>query len=189
MTIWKRFFTIIIALVLLAAMLPSYVLKSSAIAGPLQFDAQGKFIVMQIADVQVSSGLFIDSRVINLLKNAIARYHPDLCVFTGDNQTAGSLLYKGAIDKIIAPLTDTNTKFAVTFGNHEEDGTPKITKQKQYDYYKSKGGSNFIDHDVSALSGVGSGVIPIYPNGQTSGTPAFQVYLMDSGTYASSGYD
>lgn len=190
MTKKKRLLSLLLAVSLVATIAPWASLKASAsFTGALQFDTDGKFTVMQIADIQVSSAITVDSRVTNLLKNAIARYHPDLCVFTGDNQTGGSLLYKGAIDKFLAPLIDSNTKFAVTFGNHEEDGWPKVTKQTQYDYYKSKGGNNFIDHDVSSLSGVGSGAIPIYPNGQTSGTPAFQVYLMDSGMYASSGYD
>ncbi len=184
----KRIISFVLAIVMIVTIAPRSAMKASAsFAGALQFDTEGKFTVMQIADVQVSSGLFINSRVINLLKNAIARYHPDLCVFTGDNQTGTSVLYKGAIDKIIAPMTDTNTKFAVTFGNHDDEGG--VSKQTQYDYYKSKGGNNFIDHDVSSLNGVGSGAIPIYPNGQTSGTPAFQVYLMDSGSDASSGYD
>ena len=190
MTIWKRFFTIILVLAMLTAMLPSSILKSSAaFSGALQFDSAGKFTVMQIADIQSSTATALSPRVITLLENAIARYQPDLCVFTGDNQTGGSLNYKFVINKFLAPLIDTNTKFAVAFGNHEEDGWPKVTKQTQYDYYMSRGGNNAVDHDVDALSGVGSGVIPIYANGQTSGTPAFQIYLMDSGMYASSGYD
>ncbi|MEI6579320.1 MAG: InlB B-repeat-containing protein, partial [Eubacteriales bacterium] len=92
----------------------------------------------------------------------------------------------------LAPLLNTNTKFAVTFGNHDDEGTPdidKTSKTDQYAYFKSKGGNNFIDHDVSSLTGVGNGVIPIYTNGQSNDTPAFQLYLMDSGSYASSGFD
>ncbi len=190
MTIKKRILSLLLALVMLAALLPPSMLKSSAaFSGALQFDTAGKFTVMQIADIQSNTAIGLSSRVITLLENAIARYQPDLCVFTGDNQTGGSLNYKSVINKFLAPLIDTNTKFAVTFGNHEEDGTPKVSKQTQYDYYMSRGGNNAVDHDIDALSGVGSGAIPIYPNGQASGTPAFQVYLMDSGMYASSGYD
>ena len=126
MTIWKRFFTIILVLAMLTAMLPSSIFKSSAaFSGALQFDSAGKFTVMQIADIQSSTATALSSRVITLLENSIARYQPDLCVFTGDNQTGGSLNYKFVINKFLAPLIDTNTKFAVAFGNHEEDGWPR----------------------------------------------------------------
>ncbi len=190
MKIKKRLFSLLVAAAMLATIIPSSLFKSSAaFTGALQFDTNGKFTVMQIADIQSSSAVGLSSRVITFIENTIARYNPDLCVFTGDNQTGGSFAYKAVINKFLAPLNDTNTKFAVTFGNHDEDGFPNVTKQTQYDYYKSSGGSNFVDHDISALSGVGSGVIPIYANGQTSGTPAFQLFPMDSGMYASSGYD
>ncbi len=184
----RRLFSAFLALAIALTLFPvSSLTASAAFSGALQFDQQGKFTVMQVADIQESTT--VNSRVITLLQKAIARFGPDLVVFTGDNQTGGSLTYKTVINKFLQPLLDTNTKYAVTFGNHDDEGWPSVSKSTQYDYYISHGGNLAIDHDVDALSGVGSGVIPIYPYGQSSGTPAFQVFLMDSGTYASSGYD
>jgi len=189
MPLRNRIIGVFLAALLSASMLPLSRVGSSAVfSGALQFDSNGKFTVMQIADIQDNAD--VDNRVIALLTNAIARYSPDLCVFTGDN-IKGNILttaFKSSVDEFLAPLINTNTKFAVTFGNHDAEGIAP-SKTIQYDYYMSKGGSCAVDHDVDSLDGVGSGVIPIYPYGQTSGTPAFQIYPMDSGDSASSGYD
>ena len=188
----KRLFSLLLAVSLVTAMLPLGALLSQAsYTGALQFDANGKFTVMQIADTQDNENTY--QRIINVITDAVARYQPDLVVFTGDNvieiiTTENN--FQTAVNKITAPLINTNTKFAVTFGNHDDEGPGAPGKQTQYNYFKSRGDFNFIDHDIAGLDGVGSGVIPIYPNGQTSGTPAYQVYLMDSGSDPSTGsYD
>ena len=185
----KRTIGLVLSLLLVLNMLPlSSVNASAAFSGTLQFDNEGKFTVMQISDIQDNAS--VDGTVISMITKAIARYSPDLVVFTGDNVT-GNLTNSGfqsSVNEFLAPLLNTNTKFAVTFGNHDAEGISP-SKQTQYNYYISKGGNNAVDFDVPALTGAGNGVIPIYPFGQTSGAPAFQLYLMDSGDDASSGYD
>ncbi len=188
----KRIFCIFITLVMLVPLGPWSSFKASAAySGVFQFDENGKFTVMQIADTQDNQNPY--ERVIAAITDSIARYHPDLVVFTGDNVIETIVTnsnFETAINKILAPLNATGTKFAVTFGNHDDEGVGAPNKTNQYSYFKSVGGSNFVDHDVNSLDGVGSGVIPIYPYGQSSGTPAYQVYLMDSGSDQSSGsYD
>ncbi len=188
----KRILGFIIALSLVVSMMPVASLMSEAsYTGALQFDANGKFTVMQIADTQDNENTY--QRIINVITNAVARYQPDLVVFTGDNVIeiiTTESNFRTAVNKIMNPLINTSTKFAVTFGNHDDEGPGAPSKQDQYNYFKSYGGNNFIDHDQTILDGVGSGVIPIYPNGQSSGTPAYQVYLMDSGSNPSTGsYD
>ncbi len=189
MKIKKRILSLFLTVAMVLAMFPLTNMGASAsYTGAFQFNSSGKFRVMSLNDIQDNS--IVDRRVIAMITNAIARYSPDLVVFIGDNVTGGltSTLFKSSVNQFLQPLLDSNTKYAVTFGNHDDEGT--IKKPAQYDYYISHGGNNAVDHDVEALTGVGSGVIPIYQNGQTSGTPAFQVYLMDSGTYASGGgYD
>lgn len=185
----KRVLSILLALTLIVAVIPFSALTSSAaFSGTLQFNQSGKFRIIQLADIQDYNN--VSSRVITMITNAMVRYQPDLVVFTGDNYTGGywTSYFETAVNKFTQPLINNNIKYAVTFGNHDDESTAP-SKTTQYNYYKSRGGDLFVDHDVSALTGVGSGVMPIYPYGQTSGTPAFQVYLMDSGTYASSGYE
>lgn len=192
MKVFTRFLSLVLCLSLVLGSLSALSVKSSsAFSGNLQFNENGKFIVMQITDIQTSSAINLNSRVVNLLKNAISRHQPDLCIFTGDNQTGGSTAYKGGIDKFLKPLLDSNTKYAVTFGNHDHEAG--VDRDTQYNYYKSKGGDLFVDHDVPSLTGSGNGVIPIYPYGQAQAEPAFQIYVMDSGAYpnnnSSNGYD
>lgn len=187
MTLKKRLLSFIIALSVIAgASNWSAITADASNDGMLQFDENGKFTVLQLADIQENSD--VEPEIIDLITTAIARYSPDLVVFTGDNIRGfiSSKSFKSAVDQFLAPVLAANTKFAVTFGNHDDQGvwpTNPGTREEQYAYYKSKGGSNFIDHDVSALNGTGSGAIPIYPFGQNAGTPAFQLFLMDSGTY------
>ena len=185
----KRFFSLFMAFAMAATMIPFSAIKSSATYnGTFSFDDKGKFTVMQISDIQDNAD--VDGTVLSMITKAIARYSPDLVILTGDNVT-GNLLtasFQSSVDEFLAPLLNTGTKFAVTFGNHDEEGISP-SKSTQYSYYMSHGGSCAVDMDVSALDGVGNGVIPIYPYGQNSGTPAFQLYVMDSGDGASSGYD
>ena len=170
---FKRVFGVILSLALVVSLLPlSAVTSNAAFTGALQFDENGDFTVMQIADIQDNQD--VESRVVAVIRNAIGRYHPDLVVFTGDNviETITSASnFRSSVDDFLAPLLETNTKFAVTFGNHDDEGMGAPNKSEQYNYYKSKGGNNFIDHDVASLDGVGSGAISIYPNGQSSGAP------------------
>ena len=193
MTIKKRILSLVLTITMLTTIAPWSAMKVSAsFTGALQFNSDGKFTVLQLADIQDDQN--VDARVIAFITNAIARYNPDLVVFTGDNQkgTQSSSNFQSSVNGFLQPLINTNTKFAVTFGNHDAENNFLAnpgSKDTQYNYYMSHGGSLAFDHDVDALTGAGSGVIPIYPNGQTSGTPAFQIYLMDSGDAASSGYN
>jgi len=188
----KRVLSLFLVLMIAATAVPwSCVTVSSSYNGVLQFDTQGKFTVMQVTDIQDDES--VATGTIELLNRALARYSPDLVVLTGDNVSGNTSKseFLQSLDQFLAPFNNTGTKFAVTFGNHDDEGNLVISpysKTEQYNYYRSKGGDNFIDHDVEALDGVGNGSIPIYPNGQTSGTPAFQVFLMDSGTYEDNGY-
>ena len=185
----KRLLSIVLTLAMIIAMIPYSATDASATYnGTFSFDDDGKFTVMQLTDIQDNAD--VDNTVISMITKAIARYSPDLVVLTGDN-VAGNLLlsqFKSSVDEFLQPLINTNTKFAVTFGNHDGEGISP-SKQTQYDYYMSHGGSCAVDMDVQALTGAGNGVIPIYANGQSSGTPEFQLYVIDSGDDASSGYD
>ncbi|HZK39164.1 MAG TPA: InlB B-repeat-containing protein [Clostridia bacterium] len=181
----KRILSFFLTMAMVFTMFPLTNTEASAsYTDAFQFDSNGKFRIMSLNDIQ--DGRNVNKRVIAMITNAIARYKPDLVVFIGDNVTGGltTAAFKSSVNQFLKPLLDTNTKYAVTFGNHDDEGWLTPSKQTQYNYYISHGGNNAVDHDVEALTGVGNGVIPIYPNGQTSGNPAFQVYLMDSGTYA-----
>ncbi|MEI6580122.1 MAG: hypothetical protein WCN92_11780, partial [Eubacteriales bacterium] len=117
MTNKKRGFSLFLAITMLTTIVPWSAMKVSAsFNGALQFDTAGKFTVMQLTDIQ--EGATVNSRIISLITNAIARYKPDLVVFTGDNVKGimSTSAFKSSVDSFLAPLLNTNTKFAVTFG-------------------------------------------------------------------------
>lgn len=182
----------LLAVALLLA-LAEGILPSSRAAddGLLRFNADGKFTVMQLTDIQDNAD--VDPGTILLITRALARYTPDLVVFTGDNIRGfmSRNSFRSSVDQFLAPLLQTGTKYAVTFGNHDDDGiwpTFPGSREEQYAYYKQKGGNLFVDHDVPELDGTGSGAIPIYSYGQAVDNPAFQIFLMDSGSYEGIGY-
>lgn len=185
----KRFLSTILTIAIVVSLMPwSGIPSSASYNDAFEFGTDGKFTVLQLADIQDNQS--VEPRAIALITNMIARYNPDLIVLTGDNVTGGlsSSNFQSSVNQFTQPIINAGIPFVVTFGNHDdESGAP--SKDTQYNYYKSRGGNLFVDHDVPALTGAGNGVVPIYPNGQTTGDPAFQVYVMDSGTYADGGYD
>ena len=154
-----------------------------------RFDKDGIFTLMQVADIQDDDTPA--ERTLSFLSNAIQRHRPDLIVLTGDNTS--SFNQKGGFEIAISAFIDifktNNTCFAVTFGNHdsEKTGADRYTREEQYALYKQLGGHLFVDHDVPALSGTGSGVIPLLD--ATGTKPLFNVFLIDSQAYAKGGYD
>jgi hypothetical protein len=154
-----------------------------------RFDAERPFTLMQVTDIQDDDRPA--PRMLAMLSNAIRRHRPDLIVLTGDNISSFNL--KGGFEKAVSPFIDifttNNTYFAVTFGNHDSEkrGEDRYSREEQYALYKKLGGRFFVDHDVPALSGTGSGVIPILDT--TGDQPLFNIFLMDSGAYAKGGYD
>ena len=92
----------------------------------LYFNADGKFKIMQIADVQ--EGASVSPDTLRLIDLALTREKPELVVFTGD-QIYGvhPSFYMGdklkSAEKTIKTIADAvnrhNIPFAVTFGNHD----------------------------------------------------------------------
>ena len=104
----KRFASIVLVLTLIFSFF-SFVpqLKSeAAFSGVLQFNEKGKFRIIQIADVQDKAS--VNSRAINVITKSLARYQPDLVVFTGDN-IAGSIStsnFQSSVNAFTQPLLD-----------------------------------------------------------------------------------
>ena len=186
----KKLLALLTSLAITFAFLISVDIGSASLSeNSLYFNEEGKFTVLQLADIQEKKN--IAAGTIELIERSLARFSPDLVVLTGDN-VKGNMSksnFNTTAEEIVAPiLADPKAKFAVTFGNHDDMGVPGWNgggRQHQYDYFKSIGGDRFVDHNVAGLEGVGSSTIPIYLHGQTSGQPAYQIFLMDSGAYVS----
>lgn len=105
----------------------------------------GKFKIMQIADVQENAVLNEDT--VKLITLAVEREKPDLVVFTGDQIQGYDKSYradaqskvKNTIEEFIKPLGD--IPFCITFGNHDEDCG--VSKLMQKEFYEGAGNCVF----------------------------------------------
>jgi len=156
---------------------------------PFRFNADGTFTLMQLSDIQDNGKP--KARVAAFIDGAIKRHRPQLIVLTGDNTDCCN--QKGAFEKSVSAFVEVfkarHTPFAVAFGNHdsEKKGANCYTRDEQYALYRQMGGDCFVDYDVPALSGTGSGVIPI--RAAQGDAVRFNLFLMDSGDYVKGGYD
>ena len=108
----------------------------------LSFNADGKFKIMQIADVQ--EGAKVSPDTLRLIDLALEKEKPDLVVFTGDqiygihpsfyvkNKTS---LAENTIRTIASAVNSKGIPFAVTFGNH--DSQVGISNENQAEIYNS----------------------------------------------------
>ena len=154
------------------------------------FDANGKFRVMQITDPQGAYPL--EEPVKELIRQGIRKCHPALIILTGDNTACYNKHgeFEQAASEFMDIFVTEEVPHAITFGNHDSErkGPEYYTRQEQYDIYKQMGNKYFVGFDIQELSGVGSGVIPIYASDGTA--PLFNLIVMDSGDYPpQGGYD
>lgn len=115
-------------------------------APPLHFSREGKFRVLQIADLHfsVSRGVcrdtilspceHSDNLTSNLLSHVLDEESPDLVVFTGDqlNGQGTSWDAKSVLAKFAKAVSDRKIPWAVVFGNHEEDDGTRKEEQIRY---------------------------------------------------------
>lgn len=145
----------------------------------LVFNNNGKFKIMQIADIQETSKVSPDT--IRLLTLALQKEKPDLVVLTGDqiygihpsffggNKTAKAV---NTIKQIIKPFEDANIPFAVTFGNH--DCQVGLKNEEQAEIYNES--EMCIHGEYANDNDKGTFRIPIYDKDKH----IFDIFLIDS---------
>ena len=164
-------------------------------ANKIRFNADGEFRFLHLTDVHLKS---CEGRLPEetdaLLRQAFAKYKPQLVVLTGDIVWCKLTTAKGNFEKALKPLIDIfrehKVHFCVTFGNHDSEyhGPDWYTRLEMYEFYRKFGGEYFVDHDVPELTGTGNGVVEVCFDG--SAKPSFNLFVMDSGAYAKDGgYD
>ncbi len=145
----------------------------------LKFNSDGKFKIMQIADIQETSQVSPDT--LRLLSLAAEKEKPDLIVLTGD-QIYGihPSFYKkdreraaeNTIKTISAVFNDRKIPFAVTYGNH--DNQAGLSNKQMADIYDS---FDFSVHTEPAEENdPGTFRIPLYD----AENHVFDIYLFDS---------
>lgn len=190
----KKAISIMLAFILAFAMLlPAG--AESADAGKLQFNKDGSFRIMQIADIQDGPLLFDITR--DYLDAVVPYADPDLIVLSGDNISAGAstvgikavdlVLVEIAIDRYMSIFEEYGVPVAVVFGNH--DAEELVTKEEQMAMYQKYDNCVAID-EGEALYGCGTYNLPIYSS-KDAGKIAYNLWMFDSNMYdeENGGYD
>ena len=144
----------------------------------------GKFKIVQFNDTQDDER--IDRRTVELMEKVLDAEKPDLVVLNGDNITGGvdsPLENKQALNNLAQPMEKRGIKWAITFGNHDEDSTSKsgINEEGMLEFYMSYP-NNLNKPSEKGITGTGNSNILIH-NSQGN-KPAFNIWLLDSGRYA-----
>ena len=191
----KKFVSVMLVFVMAFAMLLPASASVQSANDRLQFDADGNFRIMQIADIQDGPLLFEIVR--DFFKHVIPAEKPDLIVLTGDNISAGASsvgthstdlpLVEAAIDRFMSIFEDNNVPVAVVFGNH--DAEENVTKEEQMAIYQKYANCVAID-EGDALYGCGTYNLPIYSS-KDSSKIAYNLWMFDSNMYdeENGGYD
>lgn len=147
----------------------------------LKFSENGKFKIMQIADVQESTSVSPDT--IKLITLAVEKEKPDLVVFTGD-QLYGLLPFfrignpyvnvKNVFSQIFEPLEKNNIPFAVTFGNH--DCQSGVSNKEQADIFSLF--PHYVGGKYRSEDDKGTYAVPLYS--ADGNEILFNIYLIDS---------
>lgn len=190
----KKFVSIMLAVILaFGVLIPSYAENEGSVK--LQFNEDGSFRIMQIADIQ--DGPFLLPITSDFLNDVIPYADPDLIVLSGDNISAGSatvgihavdlVLVEIAIGRFMSIFEKHNVPVAVVFGNH--DAEELVTKEEQMAMYLKYDNCIAID-EGEALYGCGTYNAPIYSSADINKI-AYNLWLIDSNMYdeQDGGYD
>lgn len=144
------------------------------------------FKILHITDVHQS--LKMDGDTLRLMEGVLEHEKFDLVIFTGDQLKGYSPAFRGgdpeekvetALDNLLKPIIKRNIPFSVTFGNHDrQTGVPNKRQWEMLFKYP-----NFIAGDIL----MNAGTTCILLHDEKINKPIFSVYLIDSGTSASSG--
>ena len=155
-----------------------------------EFGDDGMFTFLMVSDWHRRTGKSNTAREIAVFRKAVVRFRPSLVVFGGDNVSGGTGCNKrGVFEELMTPVLAefkaSGTSLCVAFGNHDseqpESNKAFVSRQEQYDWYKAALGSLFVDHDVPELTGVGTGVVPVFEHGASK--PSFKIFVADSGDW------
>ena len=168
----------VISVVLAITMLFSLVTMSFAgykDDAKLQFNKNGKFKILCLADVQDDYPL--EPAVLQFIREALDFANPDLVVFVGDNVVGEDIR---AIDEMIAPLDERDIPFTFVFGNHDAEGNISRAQQmevyEKYDCFVGCAGEDMGNYTC------GTYYVPLYSS-TDSEDMIFNLWMIDSLTY------
>ncbi len=175
MKLGKQILSVILALCMVFALCG--VVSFAESDTKLRFNSDGKFKIVVFADCQ--DGADPNSKMVEMIEDALDSEQPDLVAFTGDNVVVTlSSQFKSGAQKIIQPLIDRDIPYFYTFGNHDDQFG--MDKEDMHDIYMTLGNCLTYDADPST-DGFGNCNLPIYSS--TGDDIAFNLWVIDSLTY------
>lgn len=191
----KKIISVMLVFMLAFAMLIPAGASAQSADNKLQFNSDGEFRIMQIADIQ--DGTILTPATKQFLKDAVIAAEPDLIVLTGDNISAGSstvgikaidlLLVETAINNFMSMFEEMGVPVAVVFGNH--DAEQIVTKEEQTAIYQKYDNCVMVDADPE-IYGCATYNVPIYSS-EDATKVAYNLWMFDSNMYdeENGGYD
>ncbi|KAJ7720584.1 Metallo-dependent phosphatase-like protein [Mycena maculata] len=172
-------------------------------APPLHFSHDGRFKVLQVADLHYSvaagtcrdtpasldcSGGSDNLTTTSLIATILSIEKPDLVVFTGDqlNGQGTSWDPKSVIAKFSRAVADQGIPWAVIFGNHDEE-TGYVAKEEQVKLMQALPYS-LVERGPKDIHGVGNYVLKV-KSADPSKTHLLTLYFLDSGSYSKGFYN
>ncbi len=148
----------------------------------LQFNADGKFKIIHLTDIQDDYPMVAASK--QFIKEVLAEYQPDLVVLGGDNTVSSKENKEASIKEICDIFVNAKTYFTATFGNH--DAEQDYTREELWPMYVKYGGQYFLGFDAAAadgsdLTGVGNHNLTVLSSDGTK--VAYNVFVLDSNMY------
>ncbi|GAB3671851.1 metallophosphoesterase [Zhihengliuella somnathii] len=153
---------------------------------PIKFGSDGKLRIVQFNDTQDTH--LTDRRTIELIEKTLDAEQPGFVVLNGDVINGGpstATEVKQAYNNVLAPIEERGIKFAITFGNHDEDSLGNgtgMTEQALVDWLHEAYEHNLNPAIDPKLYGHSNGQLLF--KSSRSNTPAFGVWLLDSNRYA-----
>lgn len=180
----KKVLSILMAIVMMLGVfqLAAFAKTSEQVDRHLQYNADGKFRIMQISDIQDDVALSPLTK--KVLRAALDNYPVDLIVLTGDNISSGSLTKlsaKTAIKQFMSIFEEYGIPVAMTFGNHDDENTTatkayQLSVYEKYDCFIGCAGENLGDTNLCTY------YVPIYSS-KNINKMVSNVWMIDSGTY------
>lgn len=175
----KKVLSIFLAVVILIS---GVVFASAKSDTTLQFDENGHFKILVLADIQ--SGFPVGEALKAYIAEAIDASDPDLVVFLGDNIMSADdgtveSYWKG-YDEVFPILESKGVPFTFVFGNHDDESAPTVTKEEMLEKYQSYDGCLAYDADPS-LHGCATHNLPILSS--DGNKVVYNLWFFDSGDY------
>ncbi len=180
----SKVFAVVLSVMMLVGSLfcVSFAATSEEVDTHLQFNEDGEFKILQIADMQDAWPMKTITK--NLIRAAIEAEQPDLIVLSGDNinSTAGesAILAPLAINEFMSIFEEYGIPVASVFGNHDAEGNVSRAQQiemyEKYDCFIGCSGVDFGDYTS------GTYYVPLYSSTDANDM-IFNIWMIDSGDY------